>query len=365
MPDDSAVRFFRITVLGASDSGKTSLINAFVNCSFMSRYVRTETARIYHKKTDLPDETIQQEILRPILLEIEDTPGSERGFNDDDDGSGPPAASKRTGDAPKIMKGSRVVVVKEKHELMQLFEKYGSTSKGVVFKRGMENMLGKEFNVRSMGKDGSIYLPSPDGSEGGVWTFPPGAAKLKVSLTLPIDEFLDLAEKKEKALSQVEKKKHLMALQKPLSGYDRPIGAGVDKTLTRNRMGYFICFDVSDESEDSLKEAIAVHKLLKDSLHKNMTWNRRALSPYIYLVGCKSDKGTSGDDVKQNIRKAEFFANDNDLICRITSARQQEGVKEVFAEMIQAISSRSNLWTLDGDIDEREEGEDSGGCFSQ
>ncbi len=26
---------------------------------------------------------------------------------------------------------------------MQLFEKYGSTSKGVVFKRGMENMLGK------------------------------------------------------------------------------------------------------------------------------------------------------------------------------------------------------------------------------
>eukprot|EP00435_Cladocopium_sp_Y103_P000216 s1311_g1.t1 len=45
MPDDAAVRFFRITVLGASDSGKTSLINAFVNCSFMSRYVRTETAR--------------------------------------------------------------------------------------------------------------------------------------------------------------------------------------------------------------------------------------------------------------------------------------------------------------------------------
>ena len=25
-------------------------------------------------------------------------------------------------------------------------------------------------------------------------------------------------------------------------------------------------------------QAIAVHKLLKDSLHKNMTWNRRALS---------------------------------------------------------------------------------------
>ena len=130
-------------------------------------------------------------------------------------------------------------------------------------------------------------------------------------------------------------------------------------------------------------QAIAVHKLLKDSLHKNMTWNRRALSvessvsfshpvsmasmgpwgpwhafrfnwfyyicvtlpiciyihhlkknihhksnlqmpvlwpctqrqPYIYLVGCKSDKGTSGDDVKtgcpsgESLRKNTSFTS--------------------------------------------------------
>eukprot|EP00913_Durusdinium_trenchii_P035012 g32752.t1 len=299
-----AVRFFRISVLGASSSGKTSLINAFVNCSFMSRYVRTETARVYHKKTQLPDETEYHEVLRPILVEIEDTPGSERGFDEDDDAG---KSAKKADGNPKILKGSRVVVVKDKQELMQLFDKFGQQSKGVVYKRAMENMLGKEFNVRSMGKDGSIYLPSPDGSEGGVWTFPPGAAKLKVSLTLPIDEFLNLAEKKEKVfVSQKEKKDRLIALQKPLSAYDRPVGAAdVDKTLTRNRMGYFICFDVSDDSMASLKEAMAVHKLLTDSLKKHLMWSSRALAPYIWLVGCKSDKGTSGDDVRKNIENAE------------------------------------------------------------
>ncbi|CAK9012288.1 unnamed protein product [Durusdinium trenchii] len=365
MPDDSAVRFFRISVLGASSSGKTSLINAFVNCSFMSRYVRTETARVYHKKTQLPDETEYHEVLRPILVEIEDTPGSERGFDEDDDAG---KSAKKADGNPKILKGSRVVVVKDKQELMQLFDKFGQQSKGVVYKRAMENMLGKEFNVRSMGKDGSIYLPSPDGSEGGVWTFPPGAAKLKVSLTLPIDEFLNLAEKKEKVfVSQKEKKDRLIALQKPLSAYDRPVGAAdVDKTLTRNRMGYFICFDVSDDSMASLKEAMAVHKLLTDSLKKHLMWSSRALAPYIWLVGCKSDKGTSGDDVRKNIENAEAFAENNDLICRITSARRHEGVNEVFVEMIQAISSRANLWTLDGDISQLEEDEDSGGfCGTQ
>ncbi|CAJ1371134.1 unnamed protein product [Effrenium voratum] len=239
----------------------------------------------------------------------------------------------------------------------------------------MENMLGKEFNVRSIGKDGSIYLPSPDGSEGGVWTFPPGAAKLKVSLTLPIDEFLHLAEKKEKACSSAKEKKDygdsshgVMSdnSDSALSGYDRPVGApDVDKTLTRNRMGYFICFDVSDDSMASLKEAMAVHKMLSESLEKAQTWSRHALSPHIWLVGCKSDKANSDEDVRKNRTHADAYAEQHDLICRVTSARQHKGVNEVFVEMLQAISSRTNLWTLDGDINEDEEDEDASGCFSQ
>ena len=48
---------------------------------------------------------------------------------------------------------------------MKQFEKFGLQSKGVVFKRGMEEMLGQEFSVQSVGKDGSIDLTSPDGSE--------------------------------------------------------------------------------------------------------------------------------------------------------------------------------------------------------
>lgn len=69
---------------------------------------------------------------------------------------------------------------------------------------------------------------------------------------------------------------------------------------------------------------------------------------------------------------AEAFAKQSDLICRITSlgwllvisllrsSQKLTGVKEVFVEMIQAISSRANLWRLDGDIDANEEDEDSG-----
>jgi len=364
--EDSTVRFFRITVLGSSASGKTSLINSFVNRNFPARYVRTEKAVVYHKKTLLQDDTAYDEVLKPMLLEIEDTPGSERGFDEEDDGN-PSSSKKKTEVSPKIMKGSRVVVLKDKQELMQLFDKFGMQSKGVVYKRGMENMLGKEFNVRSIGKDGGIYLPSPDGSEGGVWTFPPGAAKLKVSLTLPIDEFLHLGEKKDKVhTTQKEKREHVVALQRPLSAYERPVGApDVDKTLTRNRMGYFICFDVSDDSMASLREAMAVHKMLSDSLEKAQTWSRRTLTPHIWLVGCQSDKATSEAEVRKNDRHAQAYAEQHELIYKTTSARQHKGVNEVFMEMIQAISSRMNLWTLDADVDAEEDDEDQQACFSQ
>eukprot|EP00439_Symbiodinium_sp_Y106_P062360 s69_g9.t1 len=128
--------------------GKTSLINSFVNRNFPARYVRTEKAVVYHKKTLLQDDTAYDEVLKPMLLEIEDTPGSERGFDEEDDGN-PSSSKKKTEVSPKIMKGSRVVVLKDKQELMQLFDKFGMQSKGVVYKRGMENMLGKQLWLSS------------------------------------------------------------------------------------------------------------------------------------------------------------------------------------------------------------------------
>jgi len=73
------VGFLRITVLGLGDSGKTSLINAFVNNVMPStQYIETDSPTLYYKMVRLPNE---EEGAPPItcLVEIEDTYSSSRG----------------------------------------------------------------------------------------------------------------------------------------------------------------------------------------------------------------------------------------------------------------------------------------------
>merc|ERR1712183_337915 len=135
---------------------------------------------------------------------------------------------------PKIKKGSRVVLLKEKDAVLSAFNEF---RKGALrYKPAMDNMLGKDFPVKTIGMDGSYGLPSPDGSEGGVWNFPPAAVRLKVSLTLPIDQYLNLGEKPKLEFENMkERKAHSLALHFPLTAFDRPIGGvDMDKTITQN-----------------------------------------------------------------------------------------------------------------------------------
>lgn len=67
----SNMAFVRITLIGAAGSGKTSLINAFVNNVFYSQYQPTKDLTLYYTTLRLPEEDDTPPF--NCLLEIEDT----------------------------------------------------------------------------------------------------------------------------------------------------------------------------------------------------------------------------------------------------------------------------------------------------
>ena len=71
--------FFRITVLGLGGSGKTSLINSFVNNNCPTVYQETNDPTLYYKVMKLPSEDEDAKMWFRTLLEIEDTYSSFRG----------------------------------------------------------------------------------------------------------------------------------------------------------------------------------------------------------------------------------------------------------------------------------------------
>lgn len=69
----------RITVLGSSNSGKTTLINSFVNNVFYDRYQPTENFMVYHRILSTVEEDAAPNAPKfNTLVELEDTPGTNR-----------------------------------------------------------------------------------------------------------------------------------------------------------------------------------------------------------------------------------------------------------------------------------------------
>lgn len=67
----SNIAFVRITLIGAANSGKTSLINAFVNNVFYTQYQPTKDLTLYYTTLRIPEEDDTPPF--NCLLEIEDT----------------------------------------------------------------------------------------------------------------------------------------------------------------------------------------------------------------------------------------------------------------------------------------------------
>lgn len=355
--------FVRVTVLGASYSGKTALVNAFVNNSIPSRYVATEHEEMYYKKTKFDDHDGGDSVRpRAVLVEVEDTPGSERGppgviFEDEDEGKKRRSRkSKNNGEADekfKIKMGSRVEVCSDLRTLMRHFH----DAPQLVWRKEMEDMAGNAFWVKEVQRDGSVGLPSPDGSNGGIWVFPAKSVKLHMKLELEIDKFTrvgatqamtDEERRKQERMTPIEKAQRAQMLQMPFSAYTRRRHNGKVKTLTKNRMGFLICFDCSDETGASLQEAMSVHGMLKDNMVKER--DMMAATPIIWLVACKTDNNRDYQAVERNLESAEVFGEENEMMVWKTSAYCHRGVNSLFEGMMSDILSKEMLWLLEGSI---------------
>jgi len=348
------IPFMRMTVLGMTGCGKTAFINAFVNSICPGRYVSTELQVLYYKKMEVRDEGEFDEIQRPIFIEVEDTPGSEKG---------PSGASESLADngpvdsgPPKVKRGSRVEVLKERGKVLAMFNSEEWRHK-LDYKKAMDGMLGKEFTVKIIARDGSVGLPSPDGSEGGVWNFPPGAVSLKVNAEVPLDKFLNMKKASAVLPKDPQKRKEMAAnFGRPMAAFRRPIGPpDQDKALTRNRMGFFICFDLSEEDSASLKEAMNIHNQLKKYL-KSRGKQAGCGMPVIMFVGTKMDKTANYKAIETNSQSAKVLCDQEDIKMIETSAKTNFQIELAFQKMVDAVSAREVLWQFEGADDGIEEG---------
>jgi len=66
----------------------------------------------------------------------------------------------------------------------RLLDSFSRAPPGYDYKPGMDQMLGKQYRVLKLSEDGMVGLPSPDGSDDGIWWFPPSANALTVQETL-------------------------------------------------------------------------------------------------------------------------------------------------------------------------------------
>merc|ERR1712232_1116821 len=139
-------------MLGAMGSGKTCLAYCFVNNNFPQRYTKTDKPVVYHKKVEVVDDGEWDDVRKPILVEVEDTPGSERGYDDDGGGGGGDS-----GGGNSVRRGSRVTLMphNEKEAFKRMFDdpKYKGQLK---YKQAMEGMMGREYVVKTLSKDGNV-----------------------------------------------------------------------------------------------------------------------------------------------------------------------------------------------------------------
>jgi len=85
--NDNFLRLFSITVVGKSGSGKTSLINAFVNNFCPVTHSPTDTPELYYKTLQCPCDESETAQHVPVIVEIEDTYASERVDGEDRNGN--------------------------------------------------------------------------------------------------------------------------------------------------------------------------------------------------------------------------------------------------------------------------------------
>jgi GTPase SAR1 family protein len=129
----------------------------------------------------------------------------------------------------------------------------------------------------------------------------------------------------------------------PLEVYDAP-KVNKYKPLTKSRMGFMFVFDAHDK--ESYKEALSLHKMLKDDLDKKKV----RLNPVQFLVANQGDKNPSDETYKQIIEAAKVYSEEKMINLMEVSAMEfgfGDGIEKLFLNMVKTIKQNQILWMMD------------------
>mmetsp|Transcript_70330 Transcript_70330/g.217542 ORF Transcript_70330/g.217542 Transcript_70330/m.217542 type:complete len:397 (+) Transcript_70330:82-1272(+) len=110
------------------------------------------------------------------------------------------------------------------------------------------------------------------------------------------------------------------------------------RPLTRNRMAYFFVFDTNDM--ESYKEALGQEKALRDYMKRKEI----KVEPVFFLVGTKVDVDPDTPSFKSVQFSAQSKSIRDSMAYKEVSAPKFQGVRRLFRDAVLALRARQALW---------------------
>mmetsp|Transcript_78347 Transcript_78347/g.227326 ORF Transcript_78347/g.227326 Transcript_78347/m.227326 type:complete len:323 (+) Transcript_78347:150-1118(+) len=305
----------RITLIGKSGSGKTSLINAIVNNNFIAGYQATECLTLYYAVLSVQEEDADKDAPKfNTIVELEDTPGSD---------------------------------TMDSKQILNLFDPWWPKPQDVAMKRP----------PRITDKT-SCHLPFS------ITYAPVGAYNDEEAKVEECEQGINAGKwyckRPEVNCSETMGRqcKSCRRFQESLTS------KGEYRPLSRQRMAYIFTFDANDP--ESYMEALKIYNDYQVFLSKK-EFKQKAL---LYLVGTKIDADPEGRNFLQLTTHMREFATEQSedmkqLSTNLVSAQQFKGVQELFKGIVRELRPSEPLWKLNPLGETTDEEGDASKCSVQ